>query len=214
VLDLGCGTGGHSLSLASRGYEVTGVDASPVMVAAASKKARQRDLPVRFIVARLEALDLGERFDAVVCMFNVIDYVVGDKGLQKTFGNVRRHLAPGGLFLFDFRNGVPAIRSYEATRVKWVHANKPKILRISETELDPIGQLFHTTYKCLIFHEGCLVKEFEDDHLVHFYFLPEIRYYLGQAGFEAEHVCKFPEIDSPPTEEDWNIAVIARNSDR
>lgn len=36
VLDLGCGTGGHAMPLARRGFRVTGVDAAPAMLGAGS----------------------------------------------------------------------------------------------------------------------------------------------------------------------------------
>ena len=42
ILDLGCGTGGHTLPLARRGYEVVGVDRSEKMLA----EARRDDAPV------------------------------------------------------------------------------------------------------------------------------------------------------------------------
>ena len=35
ILDIGCGTGGHALELARRGYNVTGIDASRIMIKAA-----------------------------------------------------------------------------------------------------------------------------------------------------------------------------------
>ena len=41
ILDAGCGTGGHSIPLALRGYEVTGIDASPVMIKKARQKAKE-----------------------------------------------------------------------------------------------------------------------------------------------------------------------------
>lgn len=47
ILDLGCGTGGHALMLAQRGYEVVGVDGSTAMIArAAAKSDRLFSLPV------------------------------------------------------------------------------------------------------------------------------------------------------------------------
>src|SRR5262249_15398344 len=49
VLDMGCGTGGHSLILAARGYEVTGIDRAPAMLDAARAKAGTSGVAVTWI---------------------------------------------------------------------------------------------------------------------------------------------------------------------
>jgi SAM-dependent methyltransferase len=67
VLDAGCGTGEHALLAASLGLDVTGVDTAPTAVAIAERKARERGLSARFMVA--DALDLpalGTVFDTVL----------------------------------------------------------------------------------------------------------------------------------------------------
>lgn len=76
VLDVGCGTGEHTLLAASRGLEATGVDAAPTAIGLAREKAAQRSLDVRFEV--WDALDLpalGMQFDSVLdCgLFHVFD---------------------------------------------------------------------------------------------------------------------------------------------
>ena len=50
VLDAACGSGGHALWLARQGYEVTGADVSPVMIALARQKAAADGLGVPFVV--------------------------------------------------------------------------------------------------------------------------------------------------------------------
>ena len=39
ILDIGCGTGRHSIELAKRGYNVTGIDLSDAMLIRAKEKA-------------------------------------------------------------------------------------------------------------------------------------------------------------------------------
>jgi len=41
-LDLCCGIGRHSVPLAERGYQVTGIDLSPVLIARARELAKAR----------------------------------------------------------------------------------------------------------------------------------------------------------------------------
>ncbi|MCU4740099.1 class I SAM-dependent methyltransferase [Halobacteria archaeon AArc-m2/3/4] len=76
VLDVGCGTGTHALSLASRGHRVTGIDISSRAVERAREKLRVRrerepDLDVTFRVGNALDLELddhlgGSRFETVV----------------------------------------------------------------------------------------------------------------------------------------------------
>jgi SAM-dependent methyltransferase len=76
ILDVGCGTGEHALMAAALGLETVGVDAAPTAIAIAKRKAEERRLPVRFLVA--DALDLptlAATFDTVIdCgLFHIFD---------------------------------------------------------------------------------------------------------------------------------------------
>lgn len=67
VLDLGCGTGEHALYLAERGHEVVGIDLAPRAIALARAKARDRGLPVTFLVRdALRAHELGRTFETAL----------------------------------------------------------------------------------------------------------------------------------------------------
>lgn len=67
VADLGCGTGSLACLLAGEGYDVTGVDLAPAMVALARYKAARAALPVRFLVGDAGSPPLPERaFDVVL----------------------------------------------------------------------------------------------------------------------------------------------------
>lgn len=50
ILDLGCGTGAHAIPLAKRGYDVTGIDNSEVMITISQRKAQQQNVNVNFVV--------------------------------------------------------------------------------------------------------------------------------------------------------------------
>lgn len=51
ALDLGCGAGNYAVYLASRGFDVMGVDISPTAIGMAEENARKRGLSCRFIAA-------------------------------------------------------------------------------------------------------------------------------------------------------------------
>jgi len=67
VLDVGCGTGENAIFLASKGYDVWGIDGSPTAVLAANAKAKERGSKAHFVHGSV--LDLGAletRFDTVI----------------------------------------------------------------------------------------------------------------------------------------------------
>src|ERR1039457_6707431 len=64
VLDVGCGTGEHTLMAAGMGLEATGIDSSPAAIALAEAKARDRGLTAHFLVHdALQLASLDKQFD-------------------------------------------------------------------------------------------------------------------------------------------------------
>ena len=103
VLDLACGTGSLSCTLAERGYEVIGADASEEMLSVAMEKSRKvkKEKPI-FLHQAMEDLDLYGTVDACVCCLDSINYVKKE-ALAEGIRRVHLFLEPGGLFLFDIR---------------------------------------------------------------------------------------------------------------
>jgi malonyl-CoA O-methyltransferase len=112
VLDLGCGTGRHTLRLASRGADVTAVDFSEGMLALAREKTRE--FTVRFIAHDLAApLPLPDRsFDRVLCGL-VLDHIAD---LPLIFSEMRRvcRPSPGGLIVVSIMHPAMMLRGVQA----------------------------------------------------------------------------------------------------
>jgi 2-polyprenyl-3-methyl-5-hydroxy-6-metoxy-1,4-benzoquinol methylase len=69
ILDVGTGTGRAALALAARGARVTGLDASPEMLAVAERRAAAAALDVTFVRGDAHRLDVPDgAFDAVICL--------------------------------------------------------------------------------------------------------------------------------------------------
>jgi cyclopropane fatty-acyl-phospholipid synthase-like methyltransferase len=101
ALDLGCGSGVHTVFLAQEGFDVFGVDISPLGIENARQWLTQRGLSAHLAVQDLAALDLPEeRFRLVVCA-GVLDSA-GHAATRQAIPRVRRAMARGGRGIFVF----------------------------------------------------------------------------------------------------------------
>ena len=109
VLDAGCGPGRVGAHLHEVGHQVVGVDADPVLIAAA-----EEDHPgPRWLVGDLAELDLpaqgiAEPFDAIVCAGNVMAFLAVSTR-REVLRRMRTHIAPSGRAAIGFGAG----RGYE-----------------------------------------------------------------------------------------------------
>ena len=105
ILDVGTGTGKHSLWLAQHGYEVVGTDPSEEMLRQARSSAD--DAPgVRFIRAGLgdHAAKVGGQFDAIICLGNTVPHVLNESELLSALCDLRAVLRPGGVLVVQILN--------------------------------------------------------------------------------------------------------------
>ncbi|GGI03962.1 class I SAM-dependent methyltransferase [Egicoccus halophilus] len=109
VLDLGCGVGRLANELARRGHEVVGVDESAEMLAHLAPG-------VEGVQARIEQLDLGRRFSAVVLASHLVNTADRDERRALLLA-VARHLAPGGSAYLEHWNpaAIDDLRDGEGT---------------------------------------------------------------------------------------------------
>ena len=104
VLDLGCGNGRHARELSRRGYEVTCLDLSSVLLKMAHKKGTHTGCCPRFVQADMRRLPFRSTFDAVMSFFTTFGYFESDSENLKTLLAIRDVLRPGGFFMQDYMN--------------------------------------------------------------------------------------------------------------
>jgi SAM-dependent methyltransferase len=100
VLDIACGEGRHALTLARKGYRVTGVDASRESIQSAQRISEREALSAEWIEADMCDLPAERRFDAAYCFGNSFGYL-NRRRVQKFLAAVRQSLRPGGRVAID-----------------------------------------------------------------------------------------------------------------
>jgi len=104
ILDLGCGRGRHSITLAQRGYHVTGIDLSEQAIRKARQIAENRNLDHVNFIKRDMREPLSQKFDSVLNLFTSFGYFSEDAENASVFDAVEKMLRKNGLFFVDYMN--------------------------------------------------------------------------------------------------------------
>lgn len=212
ILDLGCGTGGHAIPFAKKGYRVVGVDLSSEMLDRAREKAEKEGCSdrVTLIASDITAVDAGKKFDVVVCLFAVMSYLIRNEQLENVFDVAKKHLPRGGLYICDFWYGPSVLLDLPVAREKRIPINGGDILRkatptlhLNENYVDVIYELTKTL-------GGKIMEKTSEQHSMRYLFLPELAAFAKRAGLELVHSCDCCKIDSAPGEKTWTVSAVFR----
>lgn len=107
ILDIGCGTGRHSIELARRGYSVVGIDLSESQLKRAEQKASEQHLTVNFIQHDARNLPFVHEFDlAIMLCEGAFPLMETDEMNFSILQNAAVALRPGGKLIFTTLNGL------------------------------------------------------------------------------------------------------------
>jgi SAM-dependent methyltransferase len=123
ILELGAGAGRVTHALAELGHRVVAVDQSPEML--------QWVRGAETVVADIEGLDLGRRFDAVVLGSHLVN--TDDDATRAAFlATCRRHVADGGVVLIEHHPADWAETARESRSER-----NGVVLKLTEVRRDP-----------------------------------------------------------------------------
>ena len=184
VIDLACGTGRISLPVAEAGYEVTGVDLHEGMLERAREKAAKQGLPIRFLRQDCRELDLPVSASLIVMAGNSFQHFLKNEDQDRMLESVRRHLEPGGRFIFDTRNPVLAELAVPDRYEETSETDERRIREVHTETYDPITQTLH-----------CMTEKFTEDGTplgqdaisLRYTYPLELERLLQQHGFRLEN---------------------------
>lgn len=107
ILDVGCGTGRHSIELTKRGYSVTGIDLSDSQLQRARKKAENENLKIDFQKQDARNLIFDTKFDlAIMLCEGGFSLMETDEMNFRILKSVTDSLNDKGKFIFTTLNGL------------------------------------------------------------------------------------------------------------
>lgn len=121
ALDIACGKGRHSIRLASKGFDVTGIDLSELSIAEAKEYENDR---LHFYLHDMRLPFWINYFDYAFNLFTSFGYFRTRREHENSIRTVTQSLKPGGLFVIDYLN---------------VHYAEDHLVHQSEVELEGVN---------------------------------------------------------------------------
>jgi SAM-dependent methyltransferase len=209
VVDFGCGTGNHSIPLARRGYNVTGVDLSAEMLRVARQKSVAAGVTINWAEGDIRTVQAGGPFDAGLFMFAVLGYLLPNEDVMAALINARRQIRTGGLLAFDVWYGPAVLNIRPSDRAKVVPDASGKVIRIVTPRLDVRHHTCEVHYHLWRLIGDHVAAESEELHPVRYFFPMELELMFSQSGFALTLLTAFPTLDIPANETTWNVFGVA-----
>lgn len=102
ICELGCGTGEMVRRFAEAGYEVTGIDLSPDMLAKASEKTLGME-NILYFEQNMTDFSLHKPADVVLCICDSMNYLLSKEELQSMFRCIKEALTENGVAVLDMK---------------------------------------------------------------------------------------------------------------
>ncbi|MFJ8090644.1 class I SAM-dependent methyltransferase [Lysinibacillus sp. NPDC095746] len=184
IIELACGTGRLAIPLAKQGYHVYAVDIHAGMLQLAIEKARNENINIHFTVQDCTQLQLLITSNFVFMTGNAFQHFLSNESQNALFHSVKKHLHPGGEFVFDTRNTILSeltiVDEYEKSSV---NSEGGKLTIQHREEYDPITQILTCRSINKLEH-----ATFEDSIRLRYTYPMEMKRLLEQHGFEVLHI--------------------------
>ena len=207
IVDLGCGTGNMTLSLAEQGYDMIGIDSSEDMLARASQKALSAGLNVLFLLQDMREFELYGTAQCIISLCDSLNYITEEEDLKEVFSLVNNYLDPGGLFIFDLNTKYKFQQLFSSQTFTQVEDDAAYIW---ENSFDPQEDI--NEYRINFFVENPSTGEyarFEEIHYERAYSNETICRLIEEAGMNLVGIYDAYTFD-PPRPDSERISVIAK----
>ncbi len=180
ILDVACGTGALTLLLATRGYQMTGIDRANGMLQIAREKTAEQQLQIDFHQGDMLNFQLNRQFDAVLCTYDSINYASDEDELTSTFKSVSQHLAPDGLFIFDVTTERNIVEHFHNKTFSENHQDYSYIWKNNYLTHSKLCRTFLTFF----IREGDLFRRYEEVHHQRIYEVSTVHELLKASGYK------------------------------
>lgn len=180
VLDIACGTGSATILLAEKGYMMSGIDIALEMLLRAREKAKKRGLHINLWQQDMRQLTVARPFDAVICLYDSINYMTTEGEMKDVFVRVSSALIPQGMFIFDVTTEYNILRHFHRQTFAENHDSFSYIWKNVYLH----GENICRTVLTFFLKDDDHYQRYEELHIQKIYSVDQIKELLEQTGYK------------------------------
>jgi len=182
VFDVACGTGNFIFELMKHDYVLGGFDYTAEMVALARKKARKMQVSIPFWRGSMLHFGLAQPQDAIVCLYDSINYLLEIEACQNFFSQAFLNLNERGVLIFDICTEWNSIRHFQDYHDK----EKTGTFSVNrKSYYDKSRRIHHNDFEIIFFNEPAI---FFEQHVQRIYYIEEMRGAIPTDKFELKAI--------------------------
>lgn len=181
ILELACGTGNVMVELAKHGYEMWGLDRAKEMIEITKKKADKSGKEVNLFHGDMLNFSFDVKFDAVLCLYDSINYMLNRKELTKVFENVYSVLRSNGLFIFDVTTERNIVQHFH---LQTFAENQEDFSYIWKNRYSYRDKICRTILTFFLRENDDFFKRYEELHLQKIFEVDEVEDLLEKTGYK------------------------------
>ena len=173
ILDFGAGTGRLSIPLANDGHQITAVEPCQEMID--QLKLKDFNNKVESVCKKMEDFETTIEYDAALCVFTVIIYLLDEDSFKKSMSAAYNALRQGGILLLD----IPmesVFRSYERKDNEFYRS-------VDVIPIQSNNNLFIYKEILKLFKDNGYHRHFEDEFIIRFWPSQQVIDLLMGVGF-------------------------------
>ena len=208
IVELGCGTGSFAEEMASRGYDIMGIDNSQQMLQIAINKKDKSGHDIMYLEQDMREFELFCTAGTFLSVCDSVNYLTESTDVVKMLKLVNNYLYPDGIIIFDF-NTLHKYRDVIGDTT--IAEDREDCAFIWDNWFDSETSI--NEYDLTIFvHEGDdMYRKFNETHFQRGYTLDEMLSIVKESGMEFVKAID-ADTHEDPDEESERIYIIARKN--
>lgn len=127
-----------------------------------------------------------------------MSYLTDTDGLVAALKNISRHLSRGGVYVFDFwHGGGGCLTDFPKTKILRLENGEFALIRLTEPEMHPEKDVIDVKFEVHLTDKASgRHSVINETHSMRYFFLPELEYYLKEAGMGVSKAYRWLSKDS------------------